>query len=310
MKTIKLLLLIFVAATTLTSCVVRNEEVIVDNFVPTEEIVSGYDLWYVDFHRTIGTAEIPYLSKAFTVSFLNGNMYANNNIVDVGRTGDGLGINVGSYRTYDDGVIETFHRLDGDYSFEVIQLSNNEIRLNDLNNNVSYFLIGYQRNDFDYDKLFYDNIEFFLQEYIAWERTGARNGSPNPFDEERYLQFTPENNTTFYSSHDAFGTNLASINWDFVGGYTIDDIRDYDDLKFLTLNYNGGDTEEFELSVVNDGEIELFHLSTQTTYVFTGRGYIQFLKGKNVKASKKPVRNSDRKRTKIKRKEITRKVLK
>ena len=310
MKTVKLLLTLFVAATTLTSCVVRNEEIIVENIVPTEAIVSGYDLWYVDFHRTQGSAEIPFLSKAFTVSFLNGNMYANNNIVDIGLTGNGLGINVGSYRTFDDGVIETFHTQDGNYSFEVIELSNNEIRLNDLNNNVSYFLIGYQRNNFDYDKLFYDNIEFFLQEYVAWERVATRNGAPNPFDNERYLQFTPENNTTFYSSHDNFGTNVASINWDFVGSYTIDDIRDYDDLKFLTLNYDGGDTEEFELSVVNDGEIELYHISTETTYVFKGRGFIQFLKGENANGSKKPVRNSNRKRTKIKRKEITRKVLK
>ncbi len=309
MKTIKLLFAICIAVTTLTSCVVRNEEVIVNDFVPTESIVSGYDLWYVDVHRTQGSAEIPFLSKAFTVSFLNGNMYANNNIVDIGRTGNGLGISVGTYRTFDDGVIETFHRRDGDYSFDVIELSSNEIRLDDLNNNVSYFLIGYQRDDFDYDKLFYDNIEFFLQEYIAWERVETRDGTPNPFDNEHYLQFTPEDNTTFYSSHDAFGTNVASINWDFVGGYTIANITGYDDLKFLTLNYDGGDTEEFELSVVNDGEIALFHLDTETTYVFEGRGYIQFLKG-DVKVSQKLVRNSDRKRTKIKRKEVKRKVLK
>lgn len=306
MKTIKLLLILFIAAITLSSCIVTNDEVIVDNFVPTEEIVTSYDLWYVDFHRTIGNAEIPFLSKAFTVSFLNGNMYANNNIVDIGKTGNGLGINVGSYRTYDNGVIETFHKRDGDYSFELIRLNANEIRLNDLRNNVSYFLIGYQRNNFDYNKLFYDNIEFFLQEYVAWERVGARNGAPNPFDKEHYLQFTPENTTTFYSSHDNFGTNVDSVSWDFVGSYIVNDITGYNDLKFLTLNYDGGDTEEFELSVINDVEIELFHINTKTTYVFAGRGYIQFLRGKNAK----PVRNSDRERTKIKRKEITRKVLK
>ncbi|WP_075340515.1 hypothetical protein [Tenacibaculum agarivorans] len=310
MKTIKLLLGILVSITTLSSCVVANNELPAANFIPTEEIVSGYDLWYVDIHRTQGTADIPFLSKAFTVSFLNGSMYANNNIVDIGRTGDGLGIRVGSYRTFDDGVIETFHTRDGDYSFEVIELSNNEIRLDDLRRNVSYYLVGYQANDFDYDRLFYDNIEFFLQEYIAWERTGTRDGVANPFDDEHFLQFTPENITTFYSSHDSFGTDIDLIQWDFVGGYTIDNITGFDNLKFLTLNYDNGDTEEFELSVLNDGQIELFHLSTKTKYEFTGRGYVQILKGGKNKTSTKPVRNADRIRTKVKRKEITRKVLK
>ena len=31
---------------------------------------------------------------------------------------------------------------------------------------------------------------------------------------------------------------------------------DYEDLKILTLNYDDGDTEEFELSVINDGTID------------------------------------------------------
>lgn len=308
MKTLKLLFALFLSVS-ITSCVVVNDDPIVNDFVSLEEVVGGYDLWYVDFHRTTGTAEIPYLSKAFTVSFFNGNLYANNNIVDIGKTGNGLGIHVGSYRTYVDGVLETRHDLDGSYSFEVIQISANEIRLNDLQSNVSYFLVGYQRNNFDYDMLFYENIEYFLQEYVAWERTGAANGTPNPFDSEHFLQFTPENNTTFYSSHDDFGTNVDLINWDYVGSYRVDDIKDYNDLKFLTLYYDGGDTEEFELSVINDGTIELFHLGSNTTYVFSGRGFIQYLKG-NVKTTKPAVRNSGRKRTKVKRKEIIRRVLK
>ena len=306
MKSLKLLIGILIIITTLGSCVTRNDT----NFVvPTEEIVSNYDLWYVDIHRTTGNAEIPYLSNAFTVSFLNGTLYANNNIVDVGRTGNGLGINVGNYRTFDDGVIETSHRRDGNYAFNVVELSNNEIRLDDVDSNVSYFLVGYNRNDFDYDKLFYDNIEFFLQEYVAWERIDAKNGTPNPFDEEHFLQFTPENNTTFLSSHDNLGTNVGSINWDFTGSYRVDDLTGFDDLKFLTLNYDGGDIEEFELTVIDDGTVELFHVATETIYVFSGRGFIQLLKGKNSKASKAPVRNSNRKRTKIKRKKITRKVV-
>ncbi|CAL2088903.1 hypothetical protein [Tenacibaculum sp. 190524A05c] len=308
MKTLKLLFALFLSVS-ITSCVVVNDEPIVDNFVSLEEVVGGYDLWYVDFHRTTGNAEIPYLSKAFTVSFFNGDLYANNNIVDIGITGNGLGIHVGSYRTFVDGVLETRHDLDGSYSFEVIQISANEIRLNDLQSNTSYFLVGYQRNNFDYDMLFYDNIEYFLQEYVAWERTGAANGTPNPFDSEHFLQFTPENITTFYSSQDNFGTNVDLINWDYVGSYKVEDIQDYDDLKFLTLYYDGGDTEEFELSVINDGTIELFHLSSNTTYVFTGRGFILYKKGDS-KVKKEAVRNSGRKRTKIKRNKIIRRVLK
>jgi hypothetical protein len=308
MKKAKLLFGIFISVM-LSSCVVVNDDPILDDYLTLEEVVTGYDLWYVDYHRTTGTSDVPYLSKAFTISFFNGDLYANNNIVDIGKTGNGFGIHVGSYRTYNDGVLETRHNLDGNYSFEVVQISANEIRLNDLYHNVSYILVGYQRNNFDYDMLFYDNIEFFLQEYVAWEKTSTEDGNPNPFDDERFLQFTPENNTTFYSSHDPFGTNIAYLNWDYVGSYTIDDIKNYDNLKFLTLYYDGGDIEEFELRVINDGTIKLFHLSSNTTYVYSGRGFIQYLKGEQENA-KPAVRNSNRKRTKIVRKEIQRKVLK
>lgn len=307
MKRLKLLLGIGISLL-LTSCVVRVNEPIND-FISVEEVVGGYDLWYIDYHRSTGTAEIPFLSKAFTVSFLNGAMYANNNIVDIGHTGNGFGIRVGNYRTFHDGVLETFHDLDGSYAFDIVIMSENEIRLRNLQTNSSYVLVGYQRHNFDYNMLFYDNIEYFLQEYIAWERVDARNGSANPFDAEHYLQFTPENNTTFYSSHDPFGTNVAHINWDYIGSYTVDDIINYDNLKFLTLYYDGGDTEEFELNVIDDGTIELFHLNSNTTYTFAGRGFVQYLKG-DVKKAKKAVRNSGRKRTKIKRKQIERKNLK
>ncbi|TYP99789.1 hypothetical protein C7447_101394 [Tenacibaculum adriaticum] len=302
MKTLKLLFLTLITGILLSSCVDRN-------VISLEEVVSGYDLWYVDYHRTSGNGDVPFLSKAFTVSFLNGRMYANNNIVDIGRTGNGLGILVGEYDTYN-GVLETFHDLDGSYRFDVVQLSGNEIRIDDIDQNVSYYLIGYQRNNFDYDKLFYENIEYFLQEYIAWERTGIENGTANPFDEERYLQFTPENDVTFYSSRDPFGTNIDFINWNFVGSYTVYDVNGYSDLKILTLNYDGGDIEEFELSVINDQRIALYHISSQTTYVYSGRGFVQYLKGKSVKDAKSAVRNNGRKRTKIVRKKVDRKVLK
>ena len=226
-------------------------------------------------------------------------MYANNNISGIGFTGNGLGIPVGNYGTFGD-VLETFHDIDGIHDFIVTQLSLNEIRIYDSFANVSYYLIGYQRENFDYDMLFYDNIEYFLQEFDAWERTGINSVNPIIFDNEHYLQFTPENNTTFYSSQDDFGINIADILWDYIGTYEVFDVLGFDDLKILTLNYDSGDNEEFELSVLNDEKILLFHLVSETTYDFNGRGFIQFKN--NQEKVQSGVRNSGRKRTKITRK--------
>merc|ERR1711916_256422 len=227
-----------------------------------------------------------------------GILYANNNIVDIGRTGNGLGIDVGTYNTFN-GFLETTHDIDGFNDFDVTVLSNNEIEIYNFNQNVSYYLVGYNVNNFDYDRLFYENIEYFLQEYVAWEKVDARGGIPNAFDDENFLQFTPENITTFYSSQDEFGTQVDYINWDYVGGYEIFDVNGFEDVKILTLNYDGGDIEEFELTVVNDGRVQLFHYNSDTTYEFAGRGFLQFLKGQTKEnKAKETVRNSDRKRTK------------
>lgn len=299
MKAIKLLLVIIFSGAIFSSCSIVVDDIF-DDSISLDELMSSYDVWYVDIHNTSGTAEIPFVTRAFTLSFFNGNMYANNNIADIGFTGNGLGIIVGNYNTFG-GILETNHDIDGRHDFEVIQLSANEIRIDDTFLNVSYYLVGYQSNDFDYDMLFYENIEYFLQEYDAWERTGiSTTGTPNAFDDEHYLQFTSENNTTFYSSHDDFGINIDRIQWDFTGGYEVFDVQGYEDLKILTLNYDGGDIEEFELSVINDQKVQLLHLSSNTTYDFTGRGFIQFLK--NSQKGKSSVSNEGRKRTKVTRK--------
>lgn len=301
MKSLKLLFAILITGALFSSC----SSVFQDDFrneISLEEVVSGYDLWYVDYHRTIGNRDVPYVSKAFTLSFLNGVLYANNNIADIGFTGNGLGVDVGTYDTFT-GLLETRHDLDGRNDFEVSIISNNEISLYNYRQNVTYFLVGYQVNTFDYDKLFYENIEYFLQEYAAWGKTSTTGGVINAFDDENYLQFTPENITTFYSSQDPFGTQIANIKWSYVGGYEIFDVTGYEDLKILTLNYDGGDIEEFELSVINDGEIELYNLNSETVYRFEGRGFVQYLKGeKSAKKAKNIVRNADRKRTKVVRK--------
>ena len=88
--------------------------------------------------------------------------------------------------------------------------------------------------------------------------------------------------------------------WDFTGNYEVFDVVGFDNLKILTLNYEFGDFEEFELTVVNDQKIELFHISSETTYEFTGRGFIQLLRGE--KSSKTIVSKEGRKRTKVIRK--------
>ncbi|MGB0880029.1 MAG: hypothetical protein ACPGTO_05635 [Polaribacter sp.] len=307
MKTLKLLFAFIISGVVFSSCTVVENNYHEEIGISLEEVVSGYDLWYVDYHRTTGNGDIPYVSKAFTLSFLNGILYANNNIADIGRTGNGLGIDVGTYYT-DGDVLSTNHDLDGRNNFEVIQISSNEIRLYNYRENVNYYLIGYQIHEFDYDKLFYENIEYFLQEYIAWEQVERSiAGAANEFDNETFLQFTPENITTFYSSTDAFGTNIDTIQWDFIGSYEVFDVVGYEDLKILTLNYDGGYIEEFELSVINDEKILLYHIDSETTYSFLGRGFVQYLKAGKSKSS---VRNNGRKRTKVKRKLKIRRNLK
>ena len=130
-------------------------------------------------------------------------------------------------------------------------------------------------------------------------------------DNENYLAFTPENNTTFYSSQDNLGKPIEHINWTFIGGYEIYDVKGYEDLKILTLNYENGDIEEFELSVINDQRIELYNIVSETTYEFSGRGFVQYLKGgKSKKEAKSLKGNTGRKRTKISRNIKNRRKLK
>jgi hypothetical protein len=309
MKTLKLLFAIIITSIVVSSC-----NVVVDdinnpnsNYVSLEEIVSSYDLWYIDYNRTSGQGDVPFLSKAFTISFLNGKLFANNNLVGIGASGNGYGIQVGNYNTFN-GSLEVNHDLDGYFDFDVIQLSDNQIKLEDNFNKVTYYLEGYQKNTFDYDQIFYDNIEYFLQEYDAWAKTGVSdNGEVNAFDNENFLQFTPEDITTFYSSQDEVGTTIDNLLWDYVGDYEVADVQGYDNLKILTLDYDSGDTEEFELTVIDDETISLYQISSGTTYEFTGKGYIQYLKSSKTKNT---VSNTGRKRTKVKRETKIRRHLK
>jgi hypothetical protein len=307
MKSLKLLFIITVTSIAVSSCSIVVDDINNPNYISLEEVVSNYDLWYIDYNKTTGQGDVPFLSKAFTISFLNGKLYANNNLVGIGSTGNGYGIQIGNYNTYN-GSLEVNHTIDGYFNFDVIQISNNQIKLVDNFDNVTYYLEGYQKYNFDYNQIFYDNIEYFLQEYDAWEKTYVSdNSTVNAFDNENFLQFTPENITTFYSSQDDVGTNIDNLLWDYVGNYSVADVQGYDNLKILTLDYDLGDTEEFELTVINDETISLYHINSGTTYEFTGRGYIQYLKSDK---TKKEVSNTGRKRTKIKRETKIRRYLK
>jgi hypothetical protein len=307
MKTLKLLFTTLIVGISFTSCSIVIDDINDLYTVNLHEVVSAYDLWYVDYNNTTGTGEVPFLSKAFTVSFINGKLFANNNLVGIGSTGDGYGIQIGYYETYT-GILEIDHNLDGYYDFEVVQLASDRLQLIDNYNDVSYFLEGYQKYDFDYDKVFYDNIEYFLQEYNAWEKTDtSQTGKLNEFDNENFLSFTPENITTFYSSQDEVGTNIDNIYWDYVGNYSVENVLGYDNLKILTLDYESWGNEEFELTVLNDEAISLYHINSGTTYEFTGKEYIQFLKPSS---SKETVRNEGRKRTKVIRETKIRRNLK
>lgn len=286
MKTLKLLLIVAITSTFFTSC---YTSVVVDDYsndpgISINQLLNSYELWYVDVNETVGYGTTPFLQTAFTISFRNGVLYANNNLVGIGSTGNGFGIPVGDYDAYDM-ILDVNHDIDGFETFDVYQINSNTIELYNPNNDTSYFLKGYQRSTFDYDFVFYDNIHYFLQEYQAWEKTYTSDfGTVNEFDNENYLQFLAGgNNDTFRSSQDVSGTNISDLLWDYTGVYGVGNVSGNDYLKTLTLDYDFYNNEYFELTVINDRKIELYQPSSQSVYQFEGRGYIQYMKTTNTK---------------------------
>ncbi len=279
MKAIKLISGFVLITMLITSCSVN---IIEDDYIDTpsvslNQLLNSYDLWYVDINQTLGHGQTPFLQKAFTISFLNGNVYANNNLVGFGQQGNGLGIYIGGYDAYDM-ILDVNHVLDGFETFDVFQIDTNTIELYNPYNDTSYFLNGYQRSTFDYDYVFYDNIHYFLQEYEAWEKTYTSElGTINEFDNENYLQFLPGgNDSVFRSSQDIPPTSINNLIWDYTGVYGVGNISNNMYLKTLTLDYDFFDNEHFELSVLNDARIELYHAASGTIYEFDGRGYIEY----------------------------------
>ncbi|MFD0863309.1 nicotinic acid mononucleotide adenyltransferase [Sungkyunkwania multivorans] len=282
MKTLKLLFGSMLMATLLVSCVaeVIIEEPFIDEPITLAELLDSHELWYVNINQTTGNGEVPFLQKAFTVSFNFGTLFANNNLVGLGSQGNGYGIDVGYYDTRGM-VLQVDHDIDGYWALEVSQLGFNRIRLYHRPTNTAYFLTGYQRGNFDYDFVFYDNIHYFLQEYVAWEKTYvSEEGALNDFDAENFLRFLAGgSDDTFESSEDQVGTPISQLYWDYIGYYSVFDVNGDPYLKTLTLDYDELGNDYFELIVIDDSTIELYHPNSGTTYEFTGRGYIQYLKG-------------------------------
>ncbi|WP_317174166.1 hypothetical protein [Zobellia nedashkovskayae] len=128
MKTKLLLLTVFIA-TLMTSCyteVIVEDEFIEEPVYNTSQVLQSYDLWYVDINVTNGNGEVPFLQRAFTVSFNGGKLYANNNIVGIGKTGNGFGIDVGYYDTVR-GAVEIDHDIDGQWFLDVFAVNGNTI---------------------------------------------------------------------------------------------------------------------------------------------------------------------------------------
>lgn len=241
-----------------------------------EQVVEGKQLWYVDLNYVHDDIDIPFITQAFTLSFDYGTLMANNNLVGVGSAGAGMGISVGYYETIKNTLI-IHHDIDGTYEFDVRVKDFDRIHLIDPASGSLIRLQGYQIGNFDYDALFYDNIHYFLQEYRAWEKTFTSNaGVINEFDRENFLSFFPSyDGDTFLSSKDARGTSIQNLLWDYEGSYQVENQNNDLINKYLTLHYENIGNEMFDLYVINDRTIELYHISSGTTYRFTGKGYIQ-----------------------------------
>lgn len=294
MRTIKLLFTTFALAILATGCyteVIIEDEYIDEPVLNVHALLKSYELWYVDINATSGNGEVPFLQRAFTVSFVGETVFANNNIVGIGKTGNGFGLDVGYFDTAN-GRLQINHDVDGFWVLEVFVVDNNTIELYDADSRTSYFLEGYQRNNFDYDMVFYDNIEYLLQEYNVWEKVATSvEGTVNDFDGENYLQFYFDGSkSVFNSSLDPTGMHFNDILWDYRGEYSLFDVYNDETLKTLTLDYDFMGNDYFELYVINDSTIELYHSSSGTVYKFKGRGFITYLKS--------GISQLDRKRTK------------
>ena len=306
MRGLKLILSTALIGVLTSSCyteVFVEDELFIEAPRNSAALLESYDLWYVDINASESIGDIPFIQQAFTITFDRGIVMANNNLVGLGKTGNGLGITIGYYQPLS-GAVEIDHDVDGLWRLDIFVVTGNTIELYHAGTDASYILRGYQRHAFDYDQVFYDNIQYFLQEYTLWEKVYTSElGALNAFDDENYLQFLPGAGGDFFrSSVDPQGMPLNQVQWDYEGEYQVYDVRNDPTLKTLTLDYDFMGDDYFELYVVNDNTLELYHPDSGTVYEFTGRGYQQYLKAspsdKGRKRSKQelPVMDVQRKR--------------
>ena len=98
-------------------------------------------------------------------------------------------------------MVDISHDIDGAWTFDVFAVGNSTLELYNRRTDTSYFLDGYQRRNFDYDRLFYENIHYLLQEFDAWEKTFTSEvGAVIEFDDENFLRFFGDNGGYFQSS--------------------------------------------------------------------------------------------------------------
>ena len=71
------------------------------------------------------------------------------------------------------------------------------------------------------------------------------------------------------------------------------DVENDETLKTLTLSYDFMDNDYFELYVINDSTIELYHPSSETVYEFRGKGYQEYLKSGKGTIAKKRTKSSN-----------------
>ena len=90
--------------------------------------------------------------------------------------------------------------------------------------------------------------------------------------------------------------NVNNIYWDYTGVYGVGDVSGNMYLKTLTLDYDFFDNEFFELSVINDSTIELYHPNSGTVYEFAGRGYIAYYRSSDTEGNIQKRENESKKR--------------
>ncbi len=71
------------------------------------------------------------------------------------------------------------------------------------------------------------------------------------------------------------------------------DVENDETLKTLTLSYDFLGNDYFELYVINDSTIELYHPDSETVYRFKGREYRQYLKSGKGSVDKKRKKTSN-----------------